>query len=211
LPDRNIEARSGTLTSSGVCTGPTERDSRSPRFRRDQGSRTVRYQVPAALDQPSTAPYHGNPSYYRNFGIWLLALHFHYRKRSPAPPLDRHDGSSPRSAAADRDPELSIGDRKSLDRAYVYISADLGGAVVEHGFEVKSTAHPVVDVDQNRTRRCQVTVTQKIDIPEFGANGRNVNLDDRHPRVVGKLDPTIQRQGRRPGRGLEGANDRSPP
>ena len=40
-------------------------------------------------------------------------------------------------------------------------------------------------------RRCQVILTQKINIPEAGANGRDVNLDDRHPRVVSKLDPTI--------------------
>ena len=125
-----------------------------------------------------------------------------------APTTYRHDGSSVRAAAAAPEPGLSIGDRKSLDRANVYISADLGGAVVEHGFEVKPTARPVVDVDQNRTRRCQVTVTQKVDIPEFGANGRDVNLDNRHPRVVGKLDPAIQRQGRRPGRGLQDASDR---
>jgi hypothetical protein len=101
-----------------------------------------------------------------------------------------------------RPPGLSVGDRVFLDRAYVDISADLGGSVVDDGFEVKSTAHPIVYIDKDRTRRCQVIVTQKIDILEFGANARDVNLDDRHPSVIGELDPAIQRGGRRPGRGL---------
>ena len=48
----------------------------------------------------------------------------------------------------------SIGDRVSLDRAYVDISADLGGSVVEHGFHVKSTARSIIDIHHDpRLRR----------------------------------------------------------
>jgi len=119
-------------------------------------------------------------------------------------PLDRHHGPPPRRWPAG----LSIGDRISLDRANVDISADLGGAIVEDSFEVKTTAHPIVYIDQDRTRRCQVIVAQKIDIPAIGASVADVNLDDGHPRVVGEFDPPIRCRGWRPGRGLQGANNR---
>jgi hypothetical protein len=78
----------------------------------------------------------------------------------------------------------SIGDRISLDRAYVDISAHLGGAVVEHGFDVKSTARSIIDIHQYGTRWFQEISTKKIDVPNFSANPRDVNLNDRHPCVI---------------------------
>ena len=49
----------------------------------------------------------------------------------------------------------SIGDRISLDRAYVDISAKLGGAVVKHGSDVKSTPRSIIDIHLYRTSRSQ--------------------------------------------------------
>jgi len=96
----------------------------------------------------------------------------------------------------------SIGDRISLDRAYVDISAHLGGAVVEHGFDVKSTARSIIDIHQYGTRWRQEINPQKIDIPKFSASVRDENLDDGHPGAIGELDPPIPRKGGRPGSGL---------
>jgi hypothetical protein len=97
---------------------------------------------------------------------------------------------------------LSMGDRISLHLADIDVSADLASSIIEDGFDVKSTARSIVDIYQYRTRRRQNIVSQKIDVPEFRANVRNVNLNDGHPCVIGKLDPPIQGRGRRPGSGL---------
>ena len=97
---------------------------------------------------------------------------------------------------------LSIRDCISLDRTDVNIFADLGGSVVEHGLEIKSTSPAIADINQGRTCRHQVIVTQNIDIPALGAKVRDINLDDRHPCIIGELDPAIQRRSRRSGRGL---------
>ena len=44
--------------------------------------------------------------------------------------------------------------------------------------------------------------TQKIDVPKLGADMRDVNFYNSHPRVIGELDPLIERRGGRPGGGL---------
>ena len=63
------------------------------------------------------------------------------------PKVDRDDSSlCPWPRIPQHLPDwLSIGDRISLDRAHVDISADLGGAIVEDSFEVKTT-----EVDPDR-------------------------------------------------------------
>jgi hypothetical protein len=86
---------------------------------------------------------------------------------------------------------LSIGDRISLHVANIHVSADLGGAIVEDGFEVESTTRSIVYIYQDGTLRCQEVGAQKIDVPELSADARDVNLCDGHPCVVGELDPPI--------------------
>jgi hypothetical protein len=86
---------------------------------------------------------------------------------------------------------LSIGDRISLHLAYIHVSEDLGGAIVEDGFEVESTTRSIVYIYQNRTRWGQEVGAQKIDVPELGADTRDVDLGYGHPCVVGELDPPI--------------------
>jgi hypothetical protein len=68
---------------------------------------------------------------------------------------------------------------------------DLGAAIVEDGFDVKAATRPIVDIDQDGTCRRQEVGAQEIDIPDLGADRRDVNLHDGHPRVVGKLNPSI--------------------
>jgi hypothetical protein len=92
------------------------------------------------------------------------ALRLYFTKMRPARPR------APRKSY--RPPGLSVGDRVFLDRAYVGISEDLGGSVVEDGFEVKSTAHPIVYIDKDRTCRCQV----------------NRDPEDRYPRVLSERE-----------------------
>ena len=84
-------------------------------------------------------------------------LSFHTRGTPWAVRVDaarRHSLSSRPSL-----PPLAIGDRISLDRADVDISAHLGGTVVEHGFDVKSTARSIVYIDECGTRRRQEIIT----------------------------------------------------
>jgi len=100
------------------------------------------------------------------------------------------------------DPGLLTRDRISLHFAYIHVSADLRAAIVEDGFDIKAATRPIVDIYQDRTRRRQDIGAQKIDIPELGADRRDINLYDGHPRVVGKLNPSIQRGCRGSGGGL---------
>jgi hypothetical protein len=103
---------------------------------------------------------------------------------------------------------LTIGDRVSFQPAHVDVPPDLGSSVIEDGFEVESTARSVVYIHRYRTRWRQHIGTQEIDGPEPGTDVRDVNFYNRHPRIVGELDPPIQREGGRSGTGLYGAKDR---
>src|SRR5262249_16677047 len=72
----------------------------------------------------------------------VLALHPRCPPRAVRVDAARRHSLSSRPSL----PPLAIGDRISLDRAYVDISAHLGGAVVEHGFDVKSTSRSIIDI-----------------------------------------------------------------
>jgi len=82
------------------------------------------------------------------------------------------------------------------------IPPDLGSPIVEDGFEVKSTAGCIIYIYRDGTRRRQEVGTQKIDVPKLGADVRDVNFYNSHPRVIGEFDPLIERRGGRPGGGL---------
>ena len=86
--------------------------------------------------------------------------------------------------------------------AYIYIPPDLGSPIVEDGFEVKSTAGCIIYTCPYRTGRRQEVSTQKIGVPKLGADVRDVNFYNSHPRVIGEFDPLIERSGGRPGGGL---------
>jgi hypothetical protein len=97
---------------------------------------------------------------------------------------------------------LSKGDRVFLYPAYIDIPPDLGNPIVEHDFEVKSTSGCIIYTCPYRTDRRQVVSTPKIDVPKLGADARDVNFYNSHPRVIGEFDPPIERRGGRPGGGL---------
>lgn len=117
-------------------------------------------------------------------------------------PLARDDGSSLAPHPRHRTALLSKGDRVFLYTAHIDIPPDLGRPVVEDGLEVKSTARCIVYIYRDGTRRRQEVVTQKIDVPELGADVRDANLYDGHSCVIGEFDPPIERKGGRPGGGL---------
>src|SRR5207302_833157 len=116
-----------------------------------------------------------------------------------APPLDRHDRSPPRPASAALVAPLSKGDRVFLYPAHIDIPPDLGNPIVEHDFEVKSTTRCIVYTCPYGTSRRQEISTQKIDVPKLGADVRDVDFYNSHPRVIGELDPLIERRGGKPG------------
>src|SRR6516225_5413270 len=104
----------------------------------------------------------------------------------------------------------SIGDRIAFDGADIDVPADVSGSVVEYGFEVDTTVtHPAVNGDPDRTCRRQNTVTQEILAPASDADGRGVDFDDRHPRIVDEFDVPVQGGRGRPDRGFKHAQDRS--
>ena len=79
---------------------------------------------------------------------------------------------------------------------------DLGSPVVKDDFEVKSAARCIIYTCPYRTGWRQEVGTQKIDVLKLGADVRDVNFYDRHPRVIGEFDPLIERSSGRPGGGL---------
>jgi hypothetical protein len=97
---------------------------------------------------------------------------------------------------------LSKGDRVFLYPAHIDIPPDLGSPVVKDDFEVKSTAGCIVYICPYKTGWRQELSTQKIDVPKLGADARDVNFYNSHPRVIGEFDPLIERRGGRPGGGL---------